>query len=233
MSPINVLIVDDHPMMRAALRMALSGESDMRAVGEACNGAQALSLLMGQPEEVAPDVILLDLLMPGMDGLDTMAHILEARPEAKVLVFTSLEDQEQVLAAIQAGALGYLSKSASHASLIEAIRSVARGAPYLPEEIALKLMHGVRMLSVGPSSSKAGESVLTSRQQRVLALIGEGHTDLEIGKILHIEPPTVRAHIHNILQRLDLETRAQLAVYSNRGGHKNMEPWAFKSRKQK
>ena len=209
MDKIRLLIADDHPMMREALLTALAEEADMEIVSEASNGIEALKLA----EEYRPDVILMDLLMPGMDGLEAIGRILEANPQAKILVVTSLEDEDKVLAAVQAGALGYFPKTAPRLYLLEAIRKVADGIPYLPAGIAQKLFKGIRAMRA-PARSAVDEP-LTTRQEEILALIGEGRSDQEIAKTLHLEEATVRSHVHNILQRLGMETRAQVVAYAN------------------
>jgi NarL family two-component system response regulator LiaR len=209
MENIRLLIIDDHPMMREALITALADEKDMQVVGEAADGIEGVRLV----EEYRPDVILMDLLMPGMDGLESIAMIIEANPEAKILVVTSLEDEDKILAAIQAGALGYFPKTAPRTFLLEAIRKVADGIPYLPSGIALKLFSSIRGLKA-PAKSPVDE-VLTPRQEQILALMGEGRSDQEIGKLLHLEEPTVRSHVHRILQRLGLENRARAVAYAN------------------
>jgi NarL family two-component system response regulator LiaR len=209
MDRIRLLITDDHPMMREALLTALSEEADMEVVGEASNGIEALKLA----QESRPDVILMDLLMPGMDGLAAIGRILEADPHARILVVTSLEDEDKVLAAIQAGALGYFPKTAPRTYLLEAIRKVADGIPYLPSGIALKLFKSIRGMKM-PARSALDEP-LTSRQEEILALLGEGHSDQEIAKTLHLEETTVRSHVHRIVQRLGVESRAQVVAYAN------------------
>jgi NarL family two-component system response regulator LiaR len=211
MDQMKILIVDDHPMMREALQTALAEEPDMQVVGEASNGIDAIRLAA----ELTPDVIIMDLLMPGMGGLDAIAAIYSANPQAKLLVSTSLEEEEKILAAIQAGALGYFPKTASRTYLLEAIRKVADGVPYLPAEIAQKLFKGIREMNV-PNDKAIVEEPLTARQTEILALLGEGRSDQEIGKALHLEESTVRSHIHRILQRLGLESRTQAVVYANR-----------------
>jgi two-component system, NarL family, response regulator LiaR len=219
MDQIKILVVDDHPMMREALLTALNEESDMQVIGEATNGLEAIQLA----EALKPDVILMDLLMAGMDGLEAIAGICAANPKAKVLVVTSLEDEDKVMAAIQAGALGYFPKTAPRAYLLEAIRKVADGIPYLPSGIAVKLFKGLREMKSpryqGPDGDDLNEP-LTSRQEEILALLGEGRSDPEIGKILHIEEATVRSHVHRILQRLGIENRAQAVAFANRAGRK-------------
>lgn len=210
MDRIKLLIIDDHPMMREALITALSEERDMQVIGEASDGIEGTKLAL----KCDPDVILMDLLMPGMNGLDAITAIRAGHPEAKILVVTSLEDEEKVLAAIQAGALGYFPKTAPRAFLLEAIRKVADGIPYLPSGIAVKLFQGIRSMKTHARS--AIDEPLTSRQEEILVLLGEGRSDQEIAKMLHLEESTVRSHIHRIIQRLGIETRAQAVAYANR-----------------
>jgi NarL family two-component system response regulator LiaR len=212
MNKIKILIVDDHPMMREALMTALSEEADMDVVGEASDGAEGIKMAV----ERKPDVILMDLLMPGMDGLKAIAGILEVIPDAKILVVTSLEDEEKILSAIQAGALGYFPKTTPRKFLLEAIRKIADGIPYLPAGIAQKLFKGIRNTKALGGRSAVDEP-LTSRQDEILALLGEGRTDQEIGKTLHLEESTVRSHVHRILQRLGVENRSQAVAYAKRG----------------
>ena len=138
MTKTRIVIADDHPMMREALVTALEDETSFEIVGEAANGFEAIRLA----EELKPDIVLIDLLMPGMDGLEAISKLLEIQPEAKILVVTSLEDQEKVIAAVQAGALGYFPKTAPRTFLLEAIHKVADGVPYLPAGIAKKLFRG-------------------------------------------------------------------------------------------
>jgi len=209
MDHIRLLIIDDHPMMREALMTALAEEKDMEVIGEAANGFEGIK----QAAERKPDVILMDLLMPGMDGLEAIARLIELDPDTKILVVTSLEDQDKVLAAVQAGALGYFPKTAPRTYLLEAIRKVADGIPYLPAGIAVKLFKGIRNLK-GTAKSSSDET-LTPRQAEILALMGEGRSDPEIGKMLYLEETTVRSHVHRIIQRLGVENRAQAVAYAN------------------
>ena len=208
MNKIKILIVDDHPMMREALMTALGDETDMEVVGEAADGTEGVKLA----GKLNPDVILMDLLMPGMGGLEAIARICEVIPDARIIVVTSLEDEDKILSAIQAGALGYFPKTAPRTFLLEAIRKVADGVPYLPSGIAVKLFKGIRgTRSLGGRS--AVDEPLTSRQDEILALIGEGRSDQEIAKVLHLEEATVRSHVHRILQRLGVENRAKAVAY--------------------
>lgn len=209
MDHIKLLIVDDHPMMREALIAALVEEKDMEVIGEASDGLEGMKLALA----CNPNVILMDLLMPDMDGLEAITEIIRSNPEARILVVTSLEDEDKVLAAIQAGALGYFPKSAPRAFLLEAIRKVADGIPYLPSGIALKLFRSIRGLKT-PSRSAVDEP-LTARQEQILALLSEGRSDQEIGGMLHLSEATVRSHVHRILQRLGAENRAQAVSYAH------------------
>ena len=216
MNTIKILITDDHPMMREALRTALEDEPGLLVVGEASNGFEALS----QADTLKPDVILMDLLMTGMGGLEAIEKLQESHPEIKVMVVTSLEDDEKILAAVQAGALGYFPKTAPRAYLLEAIQKVADGIPYLPSGIAAKLFKGLREMKQAPGRSAIDEP-LTSRQGDVLALLGEGRSDQEIAETLHLAETTVRSHVHHIIQRLGFESRAQAVAYANRGRESN------------
>jgi two-component system, NarL family, response regulator LiaR len=212
MDNIRILIVDDHPMMREALATALVDEPNLQVVGQAGDGNEALQLAA----QLHPDLALVDLLMPGMDGLETISRLLELQPQLKILVVTSLEDEQKILAAIQAGALGYFPKTAPRPYLLEAIRKVADGIPYLPSGIALKLFKGLREMNRPVSGRSATDEPLTTRQQELLALMGEGRSDLEIAQMLHLSEATVRSHVHNIIQRLGLETRSQAVAHVHR-----------------
>jgi DNA-binding NarL/FixJ family response regulator len=215
MDKVKILVVDDHPMMREAMATALNEEADLQVIGECANGFEAIKFC----GEHKPDVILMDLLMPGMDGLETIDGIYKADPQAKILVITSLEDEDKVLAAIQAGALGYFPKTAPRTFLLEAIRKVADGIPYLPSGIAVKLFKALREMGTSLHQGTARSAIdepLTARQEEILALLGEGRSDHEIGKFLHLEEATVRSHLHRIIQRLGVENRSQAVAYANR-----------------
>jgi NarL family two-component system response regulator LiaR len=213
MDKIKILIVDDHPMMRDALQMAFTDETDLQVIGEAEDAIEALKLL----ETLTPDIILMDLLMPNMNGLEAIAKIVETNPQARILVLSSMEDEERIVSAIQAGALGYFPKTAPRSYLLEAIRKVADGIPYMPAGITLKLFQGLRRIKTVSTGEE--QVALTARQQEILMLMSEGKTDEEIGKTFHLQESTVRAHVHHILQRLGLESRSQAVAYV----HKNLK----------
>jgi DNA-binding NarL/FixJ family response regulator len=211
MAAIKILIADDHPLMREALLTALEEEPEFEVVAEASNGLEAVEFAVAHN----PDVVLMDLLMPGMDGLGAIAKLQAEQPEIKIMVVSSLESEEKILAAVQAGALGYFPKTASRAHLLDAIRDVAAGTPYLPDNVAKKLFKGLREMKTLPATDDP-DTRLTPRQTQILALLGEGRSDTEIAHYFHITEATVRTHVHHILQRLDLDSRAQVVAYANR-----------------
>ncbi|GAB4546843.1 MAG: response regulator transcription factor [Anaerolineales bacterium] len=210
MSRIKIFIVDDHPMMREALKASMLSEDDLEVIGEASDPLEMFDLL----KQVKPDVILMDLLMPKMSGAEAIARIFEKNLQAKVVVVTSMENEENVVAAIQAGALGYFPKTAPREYLLEAIRKAADGLPYMPSGIALKLFQGLRRSKNAPASEV--DITVTERQREILHLMTEEKNDKEIAKMLHLQESTVRAHIYHVQQRLGLETRAQLIAYAHR-----------------
>src|SRR5688572_23942759 len=209
MNKIKILIVDDHRMMREALQTAFEGEDDLEMIGEAPDAITALKML----EKIKPDVIMMDMLLPEMSGLEAIEKIIGNNPGAKILVLSSMEDEERIISAIQAGALGYFPKTAPRGYLLEAIRKVADGIPYMPAGITLKLFQGLRRTKSLPAND--AQPPLTTRQQEILSLLSEGHSDDQIAKLLHLEESTVRAHVHHILQRLGLKNRAQAIAYAH------------------
>jgi len=207
MKKIKILIVDDHPMMRDALRMTFANEDDLQVIGEASDGIEALKLL----KTLTPDLIIMDMLMPNMNGLETISQIVQTNSQVKILVLSSMEDEDRVLAAIQAGALGYFPKTAPRTYLIEAIHKVADGIPYMPAGITLKLFQGIRRTKTIPTGDP--QITITARQREIMLLMAEGKSDDEIAKTLHLQDSTVRAHLYQIQQRLGLENRSQVVAY--------------------
>ena len=207
MDKISVLIADDHPVVRQGLHSFLQLQDDLEIVGEAADGLEAVEKV----DELLPDVVLMDLVMPKVDGIAAIRRITALSPSTRVLVLTSFSDDDKVFSAIKAGALGYLMKDSSPADLAEAIRAVYRGEPSLDPEIAKKLMD---QLSKG--EEVIAEEDLTTREKDVLRLIARGNSNKEIAASLNISEKTVKNHVTNILQKLHLSDRTQAALYAVR-----------------
>lgn len=203
-----VLICDDHAVVRKGIRAVLVEEGGFEVVAEAANGQQAVA----HAKRLRPDVILMDLVMPIMDGVEATHRILQEWPEARVLVLTTFAADDRVIPAIKAGVLGYLLKDSTPDQLLQAVHQVARGEPSLPPTIARKLMNQI--------SHRAEPSVdgLSERELEVLQLVVEGLSNREIAERLVISEPTVRAHMTSILSKLHLNTRTQAALYAVRAG---------------
>ncbi len=197
---IRVLIADDHFVVRQGLAMLLLPRNGMEVVGEATNGRDAVELA----HKLRPDVILMDMIMPEMNGPEAISRIKEENPQARILVLASFAESQQVLAAVQAGALGYLLKDSSPDDLLHAIRSVYRGNLVLPQDLALKLMQ--------PQPPAPELDQLTERETDVLRLLAQGQTNQEIAARLNISTTTVRSHVSNILLKLNASNRTQAAL---------------------
>lgn len=207
MDKISVLIVDDHPVVREGLRGFLQIQEDVDVVDEAADGVEAVKKV----GELLPDVVLVDLVMPRMDGIATIREIRALSPSTRILVLTSFSDDEKVFSAVKAGALGYLMKDVKPADLAEAIRAAYRGEPTLHPEIAKKLMDHLTK-----REEEVSEEKLTLRETEVLRLIARGHSNKEIAATLVISEKTVKTHVSNILQKLHLADRTQAALYAVR-----------------
>lgn len=203
---IRVLLVDDHGMVREGLKIYLGMEDDMEVVGEAEDGAAAAALAA----ELKPDVILMDLLMPGVDGVEGTRRCLAASPGSQVVMLTSKPDDELVLPALRAGALSYLLKDLSAGDLTSAIRGAAAGKPVLHPMAASRMMQ-----ELNPASKPgAPHDGITPRELEVLQLIGKGLGNQEIGERLYITERTVKSHVTHLLEKLGLRDRTQLAIYA-------------------
>lgn len=209
MKPARVFIVDDHPLMRNALEMAIDATSDMEIVGQAADGQEALRLI----PLVEPDVILMDLMMPEIGGLDAIRALTFLQADPHILVLSSLEDEDTILQAVQMGALGYITKNAQRDELLRAIRKVSVGEAYMPPQIAAKLMRTVRSTQANESAAISTEA-LTARQKEVLALIGQGYSNKQIAATLHIAAATVRVHTSHIMDILGFAHRRELVVFA-------------------
>lgn len=208
--PIRLLIADDHPIVRKGLRTLMEEQQDIQVVGEAADGQEAVE----RARQFKPDVILLDLMMPGKDGLYAIGEIKREQPETRILVLTSYFEDEQVFPAIKAGALGYLLKDSSPRELLQAIRDIARGQSALHPAIALKVIRELNH----PSDLPPTTDPLTAREVEVLTLLGQGMSNAEIAGRLTISERTVGTHISNILAKLHMASRTQAALYALKQG---------------
>jgi DNA-binding NarL/FixJ family response regulator len=210
---LRVLLVDDHDLFRTGLRNLLE-EQGVQVVGEAAAGAEALRLT----RELAPDVIVMDLNMPGMSGVEATRHITAVAPLTRVLVLTISDQDGDVMDAILAGACGYLLKDASIQELMRGIQAAALGESLISPHIASKVLQRVRASTTSPSIAETIRSELSDREIEVLKLIANGKDNAQIAGELHISPKTVKNHISNILMKLQIENRIQAAVYAVRSG---------------
>ena len=201
-----VLIVDDHGVVRQGLRAFLGMLADIDVVGEATNGAEAVS----EAARLAPEVILMDLVMPEMDGIEATRRIREKHPEARIIVLTSFADDDKIFSAIRAGAIGYLLKDVKPADLADTIRAAARGESRLAPDITKKVLSGI---SGGEQGANAAEQ-LTERETDVLRRVARGMSNKEIGADLSIAEKTVKTHISSILSKLGVADRTQAAVWA-------------------
>jgi NarL family two-component system response regulator LiaR len=214
--PIRVLVTDDHAIVRKGVRALLLTERDIQVVGEAGDGAEAVA----QAEALCPDVILMDLMMPKLDGIEATRQITAKIPTARVLVLTSFAADEKVFPAIKAGALGYLLKDSGPEELVGAIRKVHRGEPSLDPSIARKVL---MELSHPPKQQPLTTDPLTEREFDVLRLLAQGCSNKEIAVKLSVSDLTVRTHVSNILSKLHLASRTQAALYALQKGITSLE----------
>lgn len=212
---IRVYLADDHPIVRRGIRDLLDTEPDMVVVGEADNGREAVAGV----EALAPDVILMDLVMPVLDGIGAIRQIKAAQPDAKILVLTSFATDDKVFPAIKAGALGYLIKDTGPEELVRAIHQVHAGRATLHPTIAQKLLTEIS----GPAEAPPAPDPLTNREVEVLQLVARGLTNQEIADNLVISVATVYTHVSNILSKLHLATRTQAALYALREGYSSLD----------
>jgi two-component system, NarL family, response regulator LiaR len=204
---IRVLIADDHAVVRQGLRTFLEVQDDIEVVGEAGDGLEALSMV----EAFSPDVVVMDLLMPRLSGIEATQRIGELRPATKVIVLTSFLDDDKIFAAVRAGAAGYLLKDVRPQELGEAIRTVSRGEALLHPAVAAKLMQ-----EFAHEDRPSAAQTLTEREMEVLRLIAKGRANKEIALELGVAEKTAKTHVSNILQKLNLADRTQAALYAVR-----------------
>ena len=205
-----VLVVDDHEIVREGLRTILSLEADIELLGEARDGVEAVEKALA----LAPDVILIDLVMPRKNGIDAIREIKAQMPQVRILVLTSFAEDSHVFPAIEAGALGFMLKDTTSATLVQAVRIVYRDEPSLHPTVARKLM-AARTQKAQPEEHV---EPLTSREAQILALLAKGLTNQGIADQLVLSELTVRTHVSNILAKLNLQNRTQAALYALRHG---------------
>ncbi len=211
MQKIRILIVDDHPVVRKGMRAMLESEPDLEIAGEAKNGAEAL----GQYKAARPDVILMDLVMPVMDGIEAIQSIRGFDQRARILVLTSFTSDEKVFAAIRAGAAGYMLKDSDPEDLLRAIHQVHRGESSLHPAIAHKVLAELAHLP----EPKARAEALTEREKEVLGYIAQGMNNNQIAEKMVVSRATVHSHVNRILSKLQLDSRTQAALYAVRSGY--------------
>ncbi len=214
MDEIKILVVDDHGLLRDGIRALLNLHDDIEIVGEASEGKEAIE----KTRELAPDVVVMDIAMPGMDGLEATRRIKKKSPEVKVLALTQHDNKEYILSAIKAGAAGYMPKRALGSELVSAIRAVHKGGSFLyPSATTALIEDYLRQVEEEPYDD------LTNREREILKLIADGRTSREIADMLFISLKTVLGHRTKIMEKLDIHNRTQLIKYAMRKGLVSMD----------
>lgn len=212
--PITLLIVDDHAVVRRGARAFLATEEDVEVVGDVGSGAEAILLAA----DLAPDVILMDLVMPGMNGVEATRRIKQMSPRSQIIVLTSYHDDEHLFPALRAGALSYLLKDVPLSELADAVRKAARGEATIHPQVAMRLVQEQEEEKGTPHRNRTLYTLLSEREREVLHLIAAGCSNGEIASRLVISEKTVKSHVGNILSKLHLEDRTQVAVFAWREG---------------
>ncbi|MCM3783285.1 response regulator transcription factor [Neobacillus mesonae] len=211
-----IMIVDDHDMVRMGLKTYISLDPSFEVVLEGTDGQHAVDLLRKSTAEDLPELILMDLMMPTMNGVQATKTILPEFPNMKIIILTSFLEDHLVLEAIESGAVSYVLKTVSAEELIYALNGAKRGMPVMTNDISQALTRGLRQKAV-----KADDSGLTDREKEVLLLIAEGKSNKDISEELHISIKTVKTHVSNLLMKCEMEDRTQLAIYAHRKGWVN------------
>lgn len=213
MTKIHILLADDHTILRAGLKMMLNAQPDMEVVGEASDGRQAIT----ETQRLQPDIILMDITMPEMNGIEATRQIKKLVPESRILILTMHEHDEYVFQALRAGASGYMLKEAADTELISALHIIQSGQFYL-SPMAQSVLVGDYLQRVRIGEEKDSYSSLTEREREILKLIAEGYTNNQIAERLVISPKTVDTHRTHIMDKLNLHSRAELVKYAMRRG---------------
>ncbi|CAI6046858.1 response regulator [Cohnella sp. JJ-181] len=213
-SPCGVLIVDDHEMVRAGIRTYLMLDDRFEVIGEAAGGQEAIDRLdAGAYGGRVPQLVLMDLMMPGMDGVDSTRAMLAKYPNVRIVILTSFLEDDKIVSAIEAGAVSYVLKTVSADELVYAMQGALRGMPVMSGDVSQALTRGLRR-----RMTQDEDEGLTEREREVLLLIAEGKSNKEIGDELHISIKTVKTHVSNLLMKCELEDRTQLAIFAHRKG---------------
>ncbi|MBB6669668.1 response regulator [Cohnella nanjingensis] len=213
-NPCPVLIVDDHEMVRAGIRTYLMLDSRFEVIGEASSGKDALARLgAGGFDGRMPQLVLMDLMMPEMDGVQTTRALLERFPDLRIIILTSFLEDDKVVEAIEAGAVSYVLKTVSADELVYAMQGALRSMPVMSGDVSQALTRGLRR-----RSAQSEDEGLTEREREVLLLIAEGKSNKEIGDELHISIKTVKTHVSNLLMKCEVDDRTQLAIFAHRKG---------------
>ena len=210
---IRIVLVDDHAMLREGLHAILAAQPDLEVVGEAADGFEAIRLV----EQTAPHVVVMDISMPHMNGLEATRRIKKAHPECRILVLTQYEDREYILSVVKAGADGYVLKRSAGSALAHAIRSVWAGEPAL-DPTATRAVIDAFIAGAAPAEEGEDSGPLSDREREVLILIAEGYSNQQIACTLHISPKTVEVHRGNIMSKVGLHNRTDLVKYAIRKG---------------
>jgi NarL family two-component system response regulator LiaR len=213
---IKIVIVDDHAMVRKGMKAFLGEFEDLQVIGDASDGWKAIELV----DQLEPDMVLLDLFMPGMDGIETIQRLMAIQPHLKIVVLTAYVKEDKVIEAIKAGALGYVAKESQPDELLQTIRIASTGTPAISPSIAWKILHASLD---GHENASQKKMELSEREAEVLRLLTKGKSDQEIASQLVLSNVTIRTHISRILMKLGLENRVQAALYCIRAGMVSLE----------
>ncbi|HKU00825.1 MAG TPA: response regulator transcription factor [Paraburkholderia sp.] len=207
---IRILLIDDHTLFRSGVSALLQRQPDLEVVGEASDGVEGIK----RAQQHTPDVILLDLNMPGLSGLETLQLLVQDLPDTAVVMLTVSEDADELTAAMRAGARGFLLKSIDAEALVVAIRKAATGQPVITEHMTAKLVEQMRKPAAAPSAPRTSGETLTARERDIVRELARGASNKEIARTLDLAESTVKIHVRNILRKLNLTSRVQVAVYA-------------------
>jgi DNA-binding NarL/FixJ family response regulator len=210
---IRVVIADDHSVVRQGLRAWLERSGYIQVVGEAADGREAVAMV----DELKPDVVMMDIAMPMLNGIDATAQVMRRRPDTKVIILSMHADESYILRALGAGAKGYLLKESTETDVLPAVRSVTEGKPYVTPSIARVLLEDyIRMLK--QNNLQDSYDLLTEREREVLQLLAQGKSNKEVAQVLDLSPHTIESHRTNMMQKLNLHNTAEIVLYAVRKG---------------